>query len=316
MGITTDPAWVQAKAALAAGDVAEADRLIDVAVARWRSLQDYSVNWITSLLTFIGEELGEEAVEAALRRTGEEFVRPRRATDPAWDELPAEVRARAIVAAMVANFGTCEVTEDDEKFVLSFHCGSGGRLIDEGAYEGEHAYLTLQQRGPRTFDRDRLPVYCHQMGGLVNDNAAVLKPLVVLPAAASLEKGFHSGHQNLRTEGLPHIIIHAKIKSKKLILLLRFRCQHDNRNLGGFPDLPRHAIAVESRHHNVQDNQSDVRLLLKNIHCLQTVSRLQHLISGTNQKVVHQLAHSRFVIHNKNLLHRQYLPAVGRLYIY
>ena len=160
MGITTDPAWVQAKAALAAGDVAEADRLIDVAVARWRSLQDYSVNWITSLLTFIGEELGEEAVEAALRRTGEEFVRPRRATDPAWDELPAEVRARAIVAAMVANFGTCEVAEDDEKFVLSFHCGSGGRLIDEGAYEGEHAYLTLQQRGPRTFDRDRLPVYC------------------------------------------------------------------------------------------------------------------------------------------------------------
>ena len=83
MGITTDPAWVQAKAALAAGDVAEADRLIDVAVARWRSLQDYSVNWITSLLTFIGEELGEEAVEAALRRTGEEFVRPRRSTDPA-----------------------------------------------------------------------------------------------------------------------------------------------------------------------------------------------------------------------------------------
>ena len=155
---------------------------------------------------------------------------------------------------------------------------------------------------------DRLSVYGHLMGSLVNDNAAVLKPLVVLPAAASLEKGFHSGHQNLRTEGLPHIIIHAKIKAKKLILLLRFRCQHDNRYLGGFPDLPCHAIAVESRHHNVQDNQSDIRLLLKNIHCLQTVSRLQHLISCTNQKVMHQLAHSRFIIHNKNLLHRQHLP--------
>lgn len=156
----TEPAWEQAKAALAAGDGDEAARLIDVAVARWRSLQDYSVNWITSLLTFVGEELGEEAVERALRRTGEEFVRPRRSTDPAWEDLPAEVRARAIVRAMVANFGEAEVTEDDEKFVLSFRCGSGGRLIDEGAYEGEHPYLTLRDAGPRTFGRDELPVYC------------------------------------------------------------------------------------------------------------------------------------------------------------
>jgi hypothetical protein len=154
------PAWERAKAALAAGDTEEAGRLVDVAVARWRSLQDYSVNWITSLLSFIGRELGEEAVERALRQTGEEYVRPRRRGDPPWEELPAEVRAAAIARAMVANFGTVEVTEDDEKVTLSFRCGSGGRLIDEGAYDGDGAYLTLTEPGPRTFSRDRLPVYC------------------------------------------------------------------------------------------------------------------------------------------------------------
>jgi hypothetical protein len=160
VSFATEPAWEQAKAALARGEVEEADRLIDTAVERWRSLQDYSINWITSLLTFIGEELGEEAVERALRKTGEEFVRPRRTGDVEWGDLPAEVRAKVIVRAMVANFGHCEVTEDDEKFVLSFRCGSGGRLIDQGAYEGEHAYLTLTERAGRTFQRDALPVYC------------------------------------------------------------------------------------------------------------------------------------------------------------
>jgi hypothetical protein len=154
----TEPAWEQAKAALAAGDTARAAELIDVAVARWRSLQDYSINWITSLLSFIGRELGEDAVEAALRRFGEEFLRPRRSGD--WDALPADARAKAVARAMVANFGTCEVTEDDEKIVLSFRCGSGGRLIDEGRYEGEDGYLTLQQPGPQTFGRPTLPVYC------------------------------------------------------------------------------------------------------------------------------------------------------------
>jgi hypothetical protein len=65
-----------------------------------------------------------------------------------------------IARAMVSNFGAVEVDEDDEKIVLSFRCGSGGRLIDEGRYEGDHAYVTLREKSGRTFMRDELPVYC------------------------------------------------------------------------------------------------------------------------------------------------------------
>ncbi|MET0736676.1 MAG: hypothetical protein ABW035_00255 [Acidimicrobiales bacterium] len=83
-----------------------------------------------------------------------------RPSDPPWEDLPADIRARAIVRAMVANFGECEVTEDDGKFVLSFRGGSGGRLIDEGPTRARGAYLTLRDPGPRTFDRNALPVYC------------------------------------------------------------------------------------------------------------------------------------------------------------
>ena len=61
---------------------------------------------------------------------------------------------------MLANFGAVDVAEDDDKITLSFRCGSGGWLIDRGAYEGPDALATLSERGPRTFGRSELPVYC------------------------------------------------------------------------------------------------------------------------------------------------------------
>jgi hypothetical protein len=154
------PLWDQAKAALDTGDADAAKALIDRAVVQWSSLQDYSINWIATLLTFIAEELGEDAVERALRKTGEEFVRPRRATGTSWAEVPAAQRAKVIARSMVANMSEVAVDEDDEKIILSFRCGSGGRLIDDGRYEGEHPYAMLRDGGGRTFQRDELWVYC------------------------------------------------------------------------------------------------------------------------------------------------------------
>ena len=154
------PVWAQAKAAIDAGDSDAAKALIDRAVTQWAGLQDYSINWITSLLTFVADELGEEAVERALRKTGDEFVRPRRSSDVEWGSLPAAQRAKVIARSMLGNMGEVEVSEDDEKIVLAFRCGSGGKLIDDGRYEGDHPYWTLSERSGRTFMRDELPVYC------------------------------------------------------------------------------------------------------------------------------------------------------------
>jgi hypothetical protein len=154
------PLWEQAKTAIAQGRPGDAMVLIDRAVEQWSGLKDYSINWIASLLTFIGEEMGEDAVERALRKTGDEFVRPRRDTGTEWGSLPAAARAKVIARAMLANMGTVEVEEDDEKIVLSFQCGSGGKLIDDGRYDGDDAYLRLRERSPRTFMRDELWVYC------------------------------------------------------------------------------------------------------------------------------------------------------------
>ena len=155
--------WERAKQAIADGRLDDAVLLIDDAATRTRGLQIYSIEWITSLLSFVGRELGEDGVERALRASTDDFIRDRREPDgaPAWDSLPAAVRSKVIARAMVANGGACEVSEDDEKIVLSFRCGSGGRLIDEGRYDADGGpYLTLRERGPRTFERDAMPVYC------------------------------------------------------------------------------------------------------------------------------------------------------------
>src|SRR5436853_6069847 len=115
----TTPTWEQAKAAVTAGETDRALALIDRAVGQWRSLQDYSINWITSLLSFVGRETGEEAVEPAWRPTGREFVRPCRDTGVDWASLPASARANVMARAMVPNFGTCAVEEAAEKLTLA-----------------------------------------------------------------------------------------------------------------------------------------------------------------------------------------------------
>src|SRR2546421_11111746 len=85
----TVPTWERAKAAIRAGETDEAVALVDKAVAQWRSPQDYSINWITSTLSFIADEMGGETARRALRRTGEGVVFSRRTTHVARGGLAA-----------------------------------------------------------------------------------------------------------------------------------------------------------------------------------------------------------------------------------
>src|SRR5438309_165473 len=88
------------------GDGATAKRLLHEMRAAWLRNKDYSINWIASLLSFIGRELGEDAVERALRDFGERFVRARRA---GLKDIDGRVRMEGIVRAMKANGGEVEL---------------------------------------------------------------------------------------------------------------------------------------------------------------------------------------------------------------
>ena len=150
----------QARQALDRDDLDEAREQLDRHERRQQELKRYSIRWIAELLSWIGETEGEAAVEAALRRFGERNLAGRVEPDQDWWSVPAEARAKSVVRAMLTNGADVDVTELDDEIVLSFRCGTGGWLIDSGAYEGDDALLTLTEPGPRTFGRDRLPVYC------------------------------------------------------------------------------------------------------------------------------------------------------------
>lgn len=142
--------------AIERGDGDEAKRLLHHMVDDWRRNKEYSINWIAQLLSFIGRRMGEPAVEDALRDLGERFARARRGPG----DVEPRKRMEAIVRAMKANGADVQVREDREKYVMEFRCGSGGMLIDEGAYGPPKDYLVLREKGPVTFGRDALPVYC------------------------------------------------------------------------------------------------------------------------------------------------------------
>ncbi len=152
------------RAAVDAGDPAAVDAAIDSMAERFSSLQNFSVEWIAATLSWIGRTHGQAAVEAALRAAGDGFIADRRANSDDWWSLPARVRARVVSRAMLANGATVTVESDDDKIVLSFRCGTGGRLIDEGRYETRpgsgDGYLLLSEPGPMTFGRATMGVYC------------------------------------------------------------------------------------------------------------------------------------------------------------
>ncbi|MGH2728714.1 MAG: hypothetical protein ACRDKS_17220 [Actinomycetota bacterium] len=143
--------------AIDAGDAAAAKKLLRSMVGDWQRNKDYSINWITSLLSFIGRRLGEDAVEEALRDFGKRYLRERRA---GYAAVTSGKRLEGLVRAMKANGADVELNEDEDKYIASFRCGSGGKLIDEGAYGAPRDYLTLNGPSPVTFGRETLPVYC------------------------------------------------------------------------------------------------------------------------------------------------------------
>lgn len=144
-------------AAIDRRDDSEAKRLLGFLVADFQRNKEYSINWIASLLSFIGRRLGESAVEEALRDFGERYLRARRAGSSGID---ARRRMEGIARAMKANGSSVSLTEDSEKYILSFHCGTGGALIDSDAYTDARSYLELHGPSPVTFGRSSLPVYC------------------------------------------------------------------------------------------------------------------------------------------------------------
>lgn len=145
--------------AVDAGDAKKAKEMIQLMYDQFVHLHDGSMVWIAGLLTWIYKRHGAEGAfdaerEAHAKEAKLVFLPPEK-TD--WKSTV--IRMSSELQGHVHQYMKLE--EDDEKVVLTnTPCGSGGRLIQMGAYSEDVGLARIEEPGPYTFGTPDFPIYC------------------------------------------------------------------------------------------------------------------------------------------------------------
>lgn len=173
--------------AIEAGDSERAKKLARRMYNEFLSMHDLYRNWITATLSEVGRRYGDGALDEVMVEGVRAWWKPIVDSLPSDPEsLPARVKMFA--AGLHGHLQPLEISEDDDKIEIRMcPCGSGGRLIQEGKYEGKEAFLTIKEGQPLTYGRPDYPVYCaHEYAMERVDIEENGHPFVVVEPAAKL----------------------------------------------------------------------------------------------------------------------------------
>ncbi|MGH7985746.1 MAG: hypothetical protein ACREQX_05600 [Candidatus Binataceae bacterium] len=175
--------------AIDAGDKDAAKKLAQKMYNEFLSMHDLYRDWVAATLSFIGRRFGDQVVEEAMDAGVKAWWLPNLDKMPAGEDA-LRARVRMFAAGLRAHLQPLHIEEDDEKITIEMRpCGSGGRLVLEGKYEGADAMLTL--KGPQflTYGRESFPVYCaHEPVMEAQDIKAHGAPFMVVEPAHVLGK--------------------------------------------------------------------------------------------------------------------------------
>ncbi len=148
-------------AAVEAGDFDRARALLDERDQQHQLIHDQFIAMKAGFYSYIGTMFGDQRLEEILRHTGERqrpgFERWQRL----WECESVEELVRASAHLLKTHMGNVSVTEDDEKFTITQDpCGSGGRLMREGAYDGAEPLYRVDRAQAMTFGKPNFPSYC------------------------------------------------------------------------------------------------------------------------------------------------------------
>jgi len=144
--------------AIDAGDLEKAKKLTRRMYREFFLVHETLRDWITSLLTFIQQQLGEEAVYKSMH---DAFQTPGELLADAYGKEDAGRKAAMLAAGFRAHLTPVVIEEDDEKFtVMMSPCGSGGRAITNNAYEPTGKFARLKKPHKMTFGKKDFPIYC------------------------------------------------------------------------------------------------------------------------------------------------------------
>ena len=179
--------------AIDAGDGEKAKKIAKRMYNEFLGMHDLYRNWITATLSEVARRYGDEALDEVMVEGVRAWWKPIVESLPkAPESMPARIKMFA--AGLQGHLQPLEVSEDDEKVEIKMcPCGSGGRLIMEGKYEGKEAFHTIEKPQPLTYGRPDYPVYCaHEYAMERVDIEENGRPFVVVEPAARLGRDYCS----------------------------------------------------------------------------------------------------------------------------
>ncbi len=144
--------------ALDKGELERAKRLNHRMHAEFLSMHDLFRDWIAGLLTYIYENYGEQTLEESMKQS---LAAPFKSMAEAYERADFRNKVEMLSMGLRGHLQPMEVTEDDEKVCIKMTpCGTGERLVDEGAYKPPKNFSLVKKPHVMTFGKSNCPVYC------------------------------------------------------------------------------------------------------------------------------------------------------------
>lgn len=179
--------------AIDAGDADKAKKIAKRMYNEFLAMHDLYRNWVTSTLSEVARRHGDEELEHIMNEGVRAWWMPALNGMPkGTGQLRGKIKMFA--AGLQGHLQPLEISEDDDKVVIKMKpCGSGGRLVQEGKYEGPDAFHKIAKAQPLTYGRPDYPVYCaHEYSMEKVDIEANGAPFVVVEPAAELGRDYCS----------------------------------------------------------------------------------------------------------------------------
>lgn len=144
------------KDAIEKGDKNEALKLLDELKELKEGFKNTLLLWISDLLKFVGDKLGDEGVYEIHKIMAETlntqaYVRSFGESSKMSIEDKMRRRSREVVGWHLMK--VVDIREDEEKYIWTLQCDSGGWLLGQGVGKTKKAY-------PWTYGRENFSYYC------------------------------------------------------------------------------------------------------------------------------------------------------------
>jgi len=176
--------------AIEAGDAKLAKKLSRRMYNEFLSQHDGYRNWVTSLFSEIGRRFGDVVLDEMMLATVKSWWLPNLNAMAERTQGDRRAQAKMFAAGLRGHLQKMLVSEDEQKVTIEMKpCGSGGRLVTEGKYEGENAFYKVPGPNKMSYGKRDFPVYCaHEAAMEEIDIDKNGRPFVVVEPAEEIGK--------------------------------------------------------------------------------------------------------------------------------